>query len=119
MMHSDEPTLYEGVDKIRQVQFLLMLCSLLPPDGKLREALGIALALHEEPIISRTTPVNDLHPFATREWMEGIWGHEDLSIDEKGLVEWQNVSENLSTAMRELEDFEQQVGFLLIAQKIS
>lgn len=113
------PTIYPGVDKIRQVQELMILCSLLPPDGKLREVLELALALHEEPVLSRIEPLTDLHPHAAKAWLEANWLHEGLSTEEKELVDWQNNSENMAAAMRELRDVEQQTGMKLVAEKIS
>ncbi len=118
-MSVKEPTIYPGVDTIRQIQQLMMLCALLPPDGKLREMLTTALSLHEEPVLARTTPVTDLHPFATKEWLESIWLRSDLSPDEKELVDWQNNSDNMAAAMRELADVEAQIGVTLVATKVS
>jgi hypothetical protein len=111
------PTLYEGVDTIRQVQELMMLCALLPPDGKLRELLELALALPEEPVLARTAPVTDLHPHALKAWLESIWLRDGISADEKELINWQNTSGNMAAAIRELRDVEQQTGFRLVAEK--
>ena len=117
-MSVKEPTIYPGVDAIRQIQQLMMLCALLPPDGKLRELLGTALSLHEEPVLARTTPQTDLHPFASREWLESIWAKSDLSPQEKELVDWQNDTDNMAAAMRELADAEKQLGVMLTATKL-
>lgn len=119
MMSAKGPTIYLGVDTIRQVQELMILCSLLPPDGKLREVLELALALHEEPVLSRTKPVTDMHPHAAKAWLESIWLPEGLSAEEKELVDWQRNSENMAAAMRELRDVEQQTGMRLVAEKVS
>ncbi|MCX2734267.1 hypothetical protein OOZ19_28830 [Saccharopolyspora sp. NFXS83] len=116
MKHSDVPTIYPEVDAIRQIQELVLFCSLLPPDGKLREVLELALALHEEPMLSRLTPVTDLHPFSTKEWMESLWMHEDLPANEKEVVTWQNKDENMSPALVELKNVEQQLGISLVAR---
>ncbi|GAA4518426.1 hypothetical protein GCM10023191_092540 [Actinoallomurus oryzae] len=111
------PTIYPGVDAIRQVQQLMIFCSLLPPDGKLREALVRALALHEEPILSRITPLTDLHPHAAKAWLESTWMESGLSPDEKELVRWQNDSDNMAAAIRELKNVERQIGIRLVAEK--
>lgn len=116
MKHSDVPTIYPEVDAIRQIQELVLFCSLLPPDGKLREVLELALALHEEPLLSRLTPVTDLHPFSTKEWMESLWMHPDLPANEKEVVTWQNKDENMSPALVELKNVEQQLGISLVAR---
>ena len=117
-MSAKGPTIYPGVEAIRQIQQLMMLCSVLPPDGKLREVLNRALALHEEPVLSRTTAMTDLHPHATKEWLEAVWLRNGLSPEEKELVDWQNNSENMAAAMQELADAEKQLGVKLVATKI-
>jgi hypothetical protein len=111
------PTIYPGVDAIRQVQQLMILCSLLPPDGKLREVLSRALALPEEPILCRVTPVSDLQPHATKAWLESLWEENGLSPEERELVRWQNDSQNMAAAIRELTTVEQQVGVRLVPEK--
>jgi Family of unknown function (DUF5950) len=118
-MSAKGPTIYPGVDTIRQVQELMILAALLPPDGKLREALELALALPEEQVLTRVKPVTDLHPHSAKEWLESIWLQENLSAAEKELVDWQSNSENMGTAMRELRDVEQQTGMKLVAEKMS
>jgi Family of unknown function (DUF5950) len=117
MMSVKGPTIYPGVDAIRRVQELLILCSLLPPDGRLREALQLALAVHEEPILARMSPVQDLHPHAVKAWLEAVWSHDGLTTEEKELVDWQNDSDNMAAAIQELTNFEQQVGIRLTAEK--
>ncbi len=116
MKSAKEPTIYLDVDIIRRIQELMVLCSLLPPDGKLREALELALALHEEPALSRLTPVTDLHPHATKAWLESLWMHEGLSEEEKEMVAWQNKSENMGPAIVELKNAERQLGIQLVAR---
>jgi hypothetical protein len=118
MMSAREPTIYMGVDTIRQVQELMVLCSLLPPDGKLREVLGRALEMHEESVLSRITPIADLHPHAAKAWLESIWLQDGLSAEEKELVDWQSNSENMTTAIQELRNVEQQIGIRLVAEKV-
>jgi hypothetical protein len=117
-MSAKGPTIYPGVEAIRQVQHLMILAALLPPDGKLREVLDLALALPEEQVLARVEPVRDLHPHAAKEWLESIWLQDNLSPTEKELVDWQSNSENMAAAMRELRDFEQQTGIRLVAEKV-
>ena len=116
-MSNKGPTIYPGVDAIRQVQQLMIFCSLLPPDGKLREVLSRALSLHEEPILARITPMTDMQPHAAKAWLEAIWLEGGLSAEEKELVDWQNDSGNMAAAIRELKNVEQQTGIRLVAEK--
>ncbi|MCC2276113.1 hypothetical protein LKL35_11900 [Streptomyces sp. ET3-23] len=118
MKSAKEPTVYQDVDVIRRIQELMVLCSLLPPDGKLREVLEMALALHEEPLLARITPVTNLHPFATKSWLENLWDPASTTEAEKELVAWQNTSENMGPAIRELKNAEQQMGIRLAAEKV-
>lgn len=115
-MSAKGPTIYPGVDAIRRVQQLLIFCSLLPRDGKLREVLSLALALREDPILARITPIADLHPHATKAWFEAIWLETGLSPEEKELVDWQNDSESMAAAIRELTHVEQHLGIRLVAE---
>ncbi|WP_067962804.1 DurN family substrate-assisted peptide maturase [Nocardiopsis trehalosi] len=111
------PTIYEGVHTIRQVQNLMVLCSLLPPDGKLAEALRLALDLHEEPLLARTEPMTDLHPHAVKTWLETFWDRDALSPEAKELVDWQSHSRNMSAAIHELTNVQQQIGVNLTAEQ--
>jgi hypothetical protein len=117
-MTAKGPTIYPGVDAIRQVQQLMIFCSLLPPDGKLREVLSLALSLHEEPVLSRTSPMTATEPHAAKAWLEAIWRESGLSPEEKELVHWQNDSDNMAAAIRELKNVERQIGIRLVAEKI-
>ncbi|MFR9728848.1 DurN family substrate-assisted peptide maturase [Saccharopolyspora sp. MS10] len=116
MKHADEPTIYQDVDAIRRIQQLMVFCSLIPPDGKLREVLELALASHEEPTLSRLTPLTDLHPHATKAWLESLWLREGLSPEEKEMVAWQNDTENVGPALVELQNAERQLGIELVAR---
>jgi Family of unknown function (DUF5950) len=111
------PTIYPGVNTIRQVQQLMVLCTLLPPDGKLREVLSLALSLHEEPILSRISPMTDTGPHAAKAWLEALWRENALSAEEKELVRWQNDSDNMAAAIRELKNVERQIGIRLVAER--
>jgi hypothetical protein len=118
-MTSKGPTIYPGVDAIRRVQQLMIFCSLLPADGKLREILSSALGIPESPILYRTGPMTDLHPHAIKAWLEAVWLESGLSIEEKELIDWQNDSDNMTAAVRELRDVEQHIGIRLVAEKIT
>lgn len=111
------PTLYDGVDTIRQIQELGILCSLLPSTGKVREVLELALALDEKPLLSRVTPVPDLHPHTVKAWIESFC--PSLSTEEKELIDWQSNSENMTAAMQELRNVEQLIGMKLVAERTS
>ncbi|WP_345430481.1 DurN family substrate-assisted peptide maturase [Actinoallomurus vinaceus] len=105
------------MDIIRRIQGLVILCSLLPPDGKLREAIELALSLHEEPILSRVTPMEDLHPHAVKAWLEALWASEGVGPEVKELVDWQNNTDNMAAAIQELTNVERQIGVKLTAEK--
>lgn len=96
----------------------MALCSLLPPDGKLREVLDKALAVQEEPLLARTTRPTGLHPFETKSWLESLWARDGLSDEERELVAWQNDSDNMGAALRELQEVEEQIGLVLVAQQL-
>src|ERR1700760_2285186 len=78
--------------ELRCIQYLIVLLSCLPRDGRCREVLELALALDEGPQMARlTAPNNDLR---TNEdslaWLESLWAREDLSPKERAVVWWQN-----------------------------
>ncbi|GAA2803379.1 DurN family substrate-assisted peptide maturase [Saccharopolyspora taberi] len=116
MKSAKEPTIYPGVEEIRRIQHLAVVCALLPPDGKLRELLELALKVHEEPLLARLTPITDQHPFATKTWLESLWLREGASAEEKELVAWQNTSENMNAAIQELRNIEKQLGVKIGAE---
>lgn len=109
------PTIYPGVDKIRQVQELALFAALLPADGKLRELLELALALDANRLAPRVKPVADLHPHTMKAYFESFCPSQ--TPEEKALITWQsNVnSENIATAMRELAAVEELTGIKLTA----
>lgn len=110
------PTIYPGVDVIRRIQELIVLCSLLPSGGRLREVLELALALDEKRLLPRVTPVPDLHPHTVKAWIESFC--PSLSAEEKELINWQSNSENMAAAMQELTNVEQRIGMRLVAEKV-
>jgi hypothetical protein len=116
-MTAKGPTIYPGVDAIRQIQQLMIFCSSLPKDGKLREVLSLALSLHEKPLLSRITPMTDIQPHAAKAWLEAIWRENELSAEEKELVRWQNDSDNMAAALRELTNVERRLGIRLVAER--
>ncbi|MFC5724844.1 DurN family substrate-assisted peptide maturase [Streptomyces gamaensis] len=115
-MKSANNVIYPGVDTIRRIQELVVLCALLPPDGTLRKVLEKALALHEEPLLARITPQTGLHPFEAKSWLEALWGRDDLSAAERELVDWQNDTDSMTPALHELQNAEEQMGVVLAAQ---
>ncbi|MFC3995373.1 DurN family substrate-assisted peptide maturase [Nocardiopsis sediminis] len=112
------PTLYEGVDTIRQIQGLMVLCSLLPPDGRLREVLQLALALNEEHLLHRVEPVPDVHPHTVKAWLESLWFHGSPSPALKEVADWQSDNDNMTAALAELKTVEEQIGMKLVPHKI-
>lgn len=113
-----DPAKHRGIDEVRRIQHLLLLCSLLPPDGPLAGALRTALSLHEEPLLARVRPVDDLHPRSTKTWLESIWLHEEISEEEEELITWQNDKISMDAAVEEIKNVEQQVGVRLAAEKL-
>jgi hypothetical protein len=115
MKSAKEPTIYPGVDTIRRLQHLMVLCSLLPPDGKLREVLDLALSLNEETLLSHVEPLTDLHPHAVKEWLEAMWFQSGRTDEGQALLAWQSTSDNMAAAMNELVNVEAQTGVTLSA----
>lgn len=115
MKHAKEPTIYPGVDTIRRIQQLLVLCSLLPPDGRLCEGLRKALTLSAGRLREEVGPPAGLHPFETDSWLNSMWIRADLSPGERELVAWQNDSDNMGLSMGELLDVEERIGVRLVA----
>lgn len=97
-------------DEIRQIQALIVLCSCLPPDGKLREVLQHALSLPHESVLARLTPVSDPSFNGLKTWLETLWTAETLSADEQRLVKFQQSQENIDAAIRELRAVGQRIG---------
>jgi Family of unknown function (DUF5950) len=115
MKHAKEPTIYPGVEIIRRIQHLMVLCSLLPPDGRLREVLDLALSMNEEALLHHVEPLGDAHPHAVKTWLESMWFQHGQTAEGKALLDWQNVSDNMAAAMHELRTVERQTGVTLTA----
>lgn len=96
----------------------MLYCALLPPEGSLAHALRMALSLHEEPLLTRVTPVEDLHPRSTNAWLESIWALDRLSAEEEELIAWQTEKPSIDTAAEELRNIEQQLGMRLTAEQL-
>jgi hypothetical protein len=117
-MSAKGPTIYQGVDTIRQVQELLVFASLLPVDGKLREALNLALDLPPETVQKRVGSLDDVHPHTVKGWLERIWLAEDLTPAERRIVNFQSDSDSMAAAVQELREVQQITGMQLTASKI-
>ena len=113
-----DPAAHRGIGEVRCIQHLMLLCSLLPPDGSLARALRAALSLHEESLLAHVRPVEDLHPRSTKAWLESIWLHDGLSEGEGELIAWQNDKPSMDAAVEELRNVEQQLGVRLAAEKL-
>lgn len=110
------PSLHSGAvaierAELRCLQFLIVLASCLPPEGKCREGLDLALALNATAPLSRLAPPADLE---TNEgvlaWLDTLWSREDLSADERDLVWWQNDGPSMDAAIRELKAIQDRMG---------
>ena len=113
-----DPATHRGIGEVRCIQHLMLLCSLLPPDGSLAGALRAALSLHEESLLAHVRPAEDLHPRSTKAWLESIWLRDGISEEEEDLIAWQNDKASMDTAVEELSNVEQQLGVRLAAEKI-
>lgn len=109
------PTLYPGVDTIRRIQQLMLVCSLLPTDSRLRDLLERALATDPGSLRQRLEPIRDSHPHAIKAWFERNWPPDQVSAAEKELINWQGNSDNMTSAIAELRDVESVIGLKLIA----
>ncbi|GAA3966652.1 hypothetical protein GCM10023085_56400 [Actinomadura viridis] len=109
-------TKHRGIETIRQIQHLMLLCSLLPPGGKLHEILRLALSVHDENLPAHVSPVRDLHPQATKDWLESIWDRADISDEERELVVWQSDKPNMDAAAEELQRIERLLGIRLATE---
>jgi hypothetical protein len=95
---------FRDKQEIRRVQLLVVMLSCLPREGKCREVLQLALALDEGPALERIVPLGvpdpdrDLQP-----WLEAFWLAGDVSADMRELVWWQNSSDNMVAAVREIK----------------
>ncbi|MBX6766950.1 MAG: hypothetical protein IRY90_07340 [Actinomadura rubrobrunea] len=107
-------TKHRAIGTVRQIQHLMLLCSLLPPDGAMQKILRRALSLHEEPLLARVTPVTDLHPQATKEWLESFWIRDGISPEEEELIAWQNDKPTMDAAIAEIANVERQLGIRLV-----
>ncbi|MEV5705994.1 DurN family substrate-assisted peptide maturase [Actinoallomurus sp. NPDC052274] len=111
-------TKHRAIETVRQIQHLMLLCALLPPDGRLQEVLRLALSLHEEPLLARMTPVTDLHPQTTKEWLESLWIRDGISAEEEEMIAWQNDKPNMDAAIAEIKNAERQLGIRLATELV-
>ncbi|WP_019631333.1 DurN family substrate-assisted peptide maturase [Actinomadura atramentaria] len=112
-------TKHRNIDTVRQLQHLVLLCSLTPPGTKLHELLTLALNTDERGLPERVSPVQDLHPQTTKTWLEGIWNPELISADEMELVAWQNNKAHMDVAVDQIQRIERRLGIRLATEKIS
>ncbi len=117
-MSAKGPTIYPGVDTIRQVQELLVLASALPADGELARALRMALDLPAGTVTDRMLPVADVHPHTMKGWLEQIWLAGTPSPAQRRIVEFQSDSPSMATAVAELRRFQGVAGIRLVAEKV-
>ncbi len=98
--------------EIKQVQLLMLLLSTLPTDGKLSEALRIALAVPQEEACARLEPCPEITVLGLRSWLNLMWAGEHGPAMQS-LVEWQRKGENVTGAIRELIEAQEKLGFML------
>lgn len=78
--------------------------------------MGYALALPNEPWLSRATPVTNTSFAGTKAWLESMWAPENLSPGERKLVDWQKSTVNVAAAVQDLKNIEGKLGTKLAAQ---
>jgi len=98
--------------EIKQVQLLMVLLSCLSEHGKLREILQLALEVPKDEALANMIRCPEVSVDGLREWLPEIWAG-DLSDRMVELVKWQNTSENMTAAIRELIEVQDRVGITL------
>ncbi|WP_131737521.1 DurN family substrate-assisted peptide maturase [Actinomadura roseirufa] len=111
-------TKHKGIETVRQIQSLMVLCSVLPPDGKMREMLKLALDVRNDEFPADIEPIRDLHPQATKTWLEFFWTRVGISAEERELIDWQNDKPAMDTAVKELQNAERRLGIRLAPQTV-
>ncbi|MFB4309129.1 DurN family substrate-assisted peptide maturase [Actinomadura sp. GTD37] len=111
-------TKHKGIETVRQIQSLMLLCSVLPPDGKMREMLKLALEIRNEEFPADIAPIRDLHPQATKTWLEFFWTRVGISAEERELIDWQNTKEKMDVAVQELQNAERRLGMKLAPRMV-
>ncbi|GGQ35712.1 MULTISPECIES: DurN family substrate-assisted peptide maturase [Actinomadura] len=111
-------TKHKGIETVRQIQFLMVLCSVLPPDGKAREMLRLALDVRNEEFPDGVEPIRDLHPQATKTWLEFFWTRVGISPEERELIDWQNDKPSMDIAVEELQEAERRLGIRLAPRTV-
>jgi hypothetical protein len=112
-MPTRPPTLYPGVVTIRQIQQIMLLAAVLPPQSRLADLIRRALDVPEGPLVERIEPLTDLHPHAVKSWFERNWPSDRVSEQEKELITWQGNSDNMCAAIEELQQAEYRTGVRL------
>ncbi|MFD0683450.1 DurN family substrate-assisted peptide maturase [Actinomadura fibrosa] len=111
-------TKHEGIETVRQIQSLLVLFTVLPPDGKMREMLRLTLDVRNEGFPADIAPIRDLHPQATKTWLEFFWTRAGISAEERELIDWQNNKQKMDIAVEELREAERKLGIRLAPQTV-
>ncbi|WP_157429812.1 DurN family substrate-assisted peptide maturase [Actinomadura oligospora] len=109
-------TKHKNIYTVRQIQHLLVLCSLLKQDGPLARTLANALALDPLPMAVRAEPVPSVHPQATKDWLESFWEPAALTPDEVEVAAWQNNITEMVTAVEEIHAIEKLIGIRLTTE---
>lgn len=107
----------KNTEEIRQIQALMAILLCTKPMGKLHELFEHVLRTPEGPTLSRVTSITDVSQDGLRNWLDSMFSKGNLSVAEKGAVDWQNNSNNMSQAIKELEDVENKLGIKLVVQK--
>ena len=96
----------ENTSLVREVQALMVLFSAALPDGKLSEAMKLALSTSTQKYGAKIAPVNSegIHSFLESHWNS----HSDS--DRQRLLDWQKSGENMEGAVDELAAARKQLG---------
>jgi hypothetical protein len=88
---------------IRQIQGLTVLLTCLPAGGRLRQLFTLALESDERPWLDRVGAPDDPDSAdGMKAWLEGMWAPDRISEPQQKIVDWQNDSDNMATAIAEL-----------------
>jgi hypothetical protein len=98
MSTKSDPAVSKNTPLVRELQSLMLLFSVVPPDGKLSEAMKLALSTSAQSYGSKIGPIN--HE-GVRSYLEQEW-RSDPDQDRRRLLEWQKSGDNMKEAVEEL-----------------
>ena len=100
----------QNTHDIRQIQMLMTLFLCIKPEGKLHVLFEHALRAPSGPTLARVTPISDVSNEGLKTWLESMFCHSNLSVAEKGAIDWQTEPLNMGEAIQELEEAQHKLG---------